>query len=212
LKNTILIIFFALFSTGLCWGQLGLGVQMELQNLSINELSSNDLASRYSLQYLLRLKTARVEFLPGISLGSARIWLSTGRDQLTYYREWSPQVQLPVLIYPFDLKNDCNCPTFKKSGNPVSKGLHLIAMGAYRYNVRELVDRTERRNLMVLGAGLGMDFGMSSFFTLSPFMMYQAVIGDRLGGQSTPVSLGHNEFTFGLRGMFHKDDRRRKRR
>jgi hypothetical protein len=212
LKNNILIIIFNLIVAGYCQAQLGLGLQMELQNLSVNNLSSNDLASRYSLQYLLRLKTARVEFLPGLSLGTAKIWLSTDQDQLAYYREWSPQVQVPVMIYPFDLKNDCNCPTFKKSGNPVSKGLHLIAMGAYRFNIREFEERTERRNLLVLGAGLGMDFGMSSFFTLSPFMMYQAVIGDRLGGQAEDVSLGHNEFSFGLRGMFHKEDRRRKRR
>lgn len=203
---------FAILMVSSIRAQVGLGVQMELQNLTVNELSTNDLASRYSIHYLLRLKTARVEFLPGLSVGAAKVWLGTDQDQLVYYRELSPQVQLPVLIYPFDLKNDCNCPTFKKSGNPVSKGLHLIVMGAYRYNIRDFVDRTEGRNLFLAGAGLGMDFGMSAFFTLSPFMMYQAAFGDRLTNQAQVLEVGHNEFTFGLRGMFHRDSRKRFRR
>lgn len=212
LKNSVLVLLFGSILT--LNAQIGIGAQLELQHLIFPEgLSTNDLSNRFSIQYLVRLKSARVEFLPGISFGNLSTLVVIGDPQISYtYKEWSPQIQLPILVYPFDFKNDCNCPTFKKNGNPVSKGLHIMALTGFRYQMRAFELITEKEWLIPMGLGLGMDFGLSPFFTLSPFMLFQTVLNDQSTLLSGSKSIGHQEFVFGLRGLFHKDSRKFKRR
>ncbi|MBK7811942.1 MAG: hypothetical protein IPI50_12045 [Saprospiraceae bacterium] len=207
-----LILFFGVLSTLNSNAQLGLGMQLELQSLTLNNLSSNDIGNRFSVQYMLRLKNARVEFLPGVSIGWGNTILLAETDRSIQYGEFSPQIQVPVLIYPFDFKNDCNCPTFKKSGNPVSKGLHLIGSVAFRYLVRDFNGVGFKHQVFPIGAGFGMDFGMSPYFTLSPFMMFQYVFSDKILDGNAEVQINRKEFVFGLRGQFHKDEKRKRRR
>ncbi|MBK9272274.1 MAG: hypothetical protein IPM48_11835 [Saprospiraceae bacterium] len=191
--------------------QLGLGVQLELQSNEINGFNSNDIGNRISLHYKFRLKNARIEFLPGLSIGWGSSGIFVDTEKAIYYNEFSPQIQLPILIYPFDFRSDCNCPTFKKSGNAASKGLHLMLSTAYRFVMRDYELQSKRHQVFPLGAGFGMDFGMSPVFTLTPFMMFQYVFSDQLLVERETTSLGRKEFVFGLRGQFHKPERRRGR-
>ncbi|MBK7231353.1 MAG: hypothetical protein IPH93_03550 [Saprospiraceae bacterium] len=101
--------------------QLGLGMQLELQSLTLNNLSSNDIGNRFSVQYMLRLKMRGSSFTR-VSIGWENTILLAETDRSIQYGEFSPQIQVPVLIYPFDFKNDCNCPTFK---NQVIRFLRL---------------------------------------------------------------------------------------
>ncbi len=119
-----------------------------------------------AVNYWFRLPTKRVEFMPTLYYGSAPF----DYDNSQHLHEIG--FQFKTNIYLFDFVGDCDCPTFGKQGPQLQKGLFLQFSPGYTYY------RTQEKGLFVpeggehtsftLGAGVGLDIGLSNLLTLTP--------------------------------------------
>ena len=185
LKSKIIAIqgFSILFILALGMGlkaQVGLGVSYLSNNASDWQTivdpqdQSNFPGSGMGVQldYWFRIKDKRIEFLPEINYKSFKeddLGSSVDEYKSTFYG-----FQLNVNIYFLDFAGDCNCPTFSKRGNMLEKGLYFqIAPGYSFANQSQVVDAvSEETNSsgFYASAGMGIDFGISDFFTITPFV------------------------------------------
>ncbi|HMQ50352.1 MAG TPA: autotransporter domain-containing protein [Saprospiraceae bacterium] len=77
-------------------------------------------------------------------------------------------------IYFLDLEGDCDCPTFSKSGGLIQKGLFLQLSPGYslvRVSTQHSDGQSQKddRGILSVGAGLGLDIGLTDQWTLTPF-------------------------------------------
>lgn len=183
----------------------------------------------YGLNYWFRLKNQRIEFLPEIFysrvsdnnfIGSQPLIKAT-RDNLGF--------ALNTQIYPLDFNNDCNCPTFSKTGSFFTKGFYwLVSPGVslsktttvYRLNGTSTGDNPDNYLALRLGLGAGLDFGIIDVLTLSPYILYDVSFGhewDTLAevydlSPETETTANISQLQFGLRLMFRPDYVRKNRR
>lgn len=124
-----------------------------------NETSSS--FSRVSLHYQTRLSKVRLEFLPGINYSN--YWTDHNQKNTVEF-------SLPVIAYPLDFVNDCDCPTFSKRGEWLKKGLFIQIIPAWHTSpARE----STPASFFSAGIGGGIDWGISDFLTLSPYAGYE---------------------------------------
>jgi len=145
--------------------------------------TSQDLMKRsyeFGINYWFRLKNHRVEFLPEISMAvSGKDQLYSSLNALSHQRR-SYNFNFNVQIYPLDFFGDCNCPTFSKDGNVMSKGFYWLFSPGLTYHQLttewsesgSLNEAQESTTSFRVGIGAGLDFGVTDIFTLSPFVMY----------------------------------------
>ena len=97
------------------------------------------------------------------------------------YQYHSAGLSLPVNIYLFDLEGDCDCPTWSKSEPFFKKGLFLQVMPGGHFNRYRFQRIDDDQSLLAarstdinfsLGAGAGLDVGLSDLITLSPTVRY----------------------------------------
>ena len=145
----------------------------EPSGFSIDPLSQG---IHFGVDYWFRLKNHRVEFLPELSIARfTRIWAKeTINDQITSN---FLGLHFNTNIYIFDLKGDCDCPTFSKDGNDIAKGLFFQLSPGINYiaNAYKDATSTQKANDIVpsFGIGIGVDFGLSDFLTITPMFKYQ---------------------------------------
>lgn len=123
-----------------------------------------DNGAEVAVHYWFRLKNQRIEFSPTIYYATAETV-----EAESNFNEYG--FQFKTNIYPFDFTGDCDCPTFGKQGPALQKGLFLqLSPGYSRYSFawQPEADR-ENSGGFSLGAGIGIDFGVSNFLTISPF-------------------------------------------
>lgn len=134
------------------------------------------------LEYWFRLKNYRVEFFPGI-------WYNQRQDQTVFVNDipdlgdfeyganyWS--LQLATTFYPLDFEGDCNCPTFSKQGNLIKKGFFLQLVpevGIFNKTINSTtiagpVETKEASSYFAIGAGAGLDIGITDLITISPIV------------------------------------------
>ncbi len=122
------------------------------------------------IDYWFRLKNLRIEFLPELN-GAA-------------YNQTLPAVQgesdirqlsffFNTNVYFLDIKGDCDCPTFSKKGPPLSKGVFFqvspgISYWMLDYSLQEQKTIDAEALAFSIGAGIGLDIGLSDLITLSP--------------------------------------------
>ncbi|MEM1326235.1 MAG: hypothetical protein AAGI23_09795 [Bacteroidota bacterium] len=133
--------------------------------------------SRVGLNYWFRLKPIRIEFLPSIEYADYGTWssFSSPSDRLEYDLT-SLGTFLNTRLYLFDFANDCNCPTFSKQNDWFKKGFFVnLAPGVERLRSsivtkagEESVTTAEEEWKLSGGVGVGIDFGISDFLTLTP--------------------------------------------
>jgi len=214
--------------------QFGFSARTNLNNFNawedfyqVNDISTRPFRNTIDLgvNYWLRLKNKRVEFLPELTYSlekSDDLTVPQGdnfSNTLTQYG-----FNLNTHIYFMDLDNDCNCPTFSKQGTFVPKAIHLIINpGVYIYRNDLVIERDNLSELehwgraFKLGAGLGLDIGISDLLTITPFTLINftsAYTSCNLDIYNDPTSIlcneGHpnsNNFhpQFGLRISFRPD-------
>ena len=137
---------------------------------------------RLSLEYWFRLPKQRIEFYPELNISLQESSLSddistsqTNFQVITYGLDFKTQ------IYFIDFKGDCDCPTFSKNDPIIKKGTYLLlSPGAYiqnrSFNSVSQTFSIERDNQAInlkLGAGIGLDIGITDLITLSPFYLFE---------------------------------------
>ena len=94
-------------------------------------------------------------------------------------------------LYLFDMKGDCDCPTFSKEGPSLQKGFYLQLSPGYSYfdfNIQDNVTGfsfTDEDYAFSMGLGLGLDLGLSDFITLTPHLgarYYPSLTWETLNG------------------------------
>jgi len=146
-----------------------------------------DTEFRFGVDYWFRLKNYRVEFLPTLQyaqyqsnnrLISTEVLQDPSFDAIRTATINDISLTLFANLYPFDLEGDCNCPTFGKDGSLFEKGFFLQAGVGASYLDRNLTDSggndsQEAEDItMHLHIGAGVDFGVTSLVTLTPFIRY----------------------------------------
>jgi hypothetical protein len=122
-----------------------------------------------SADYWFRLKQRRIEFLPEVSFEKY--------GKTVNNRDFEHQIlglYFNINLYPFDLKSDCDCPTWSKQGNFFTKGFFIqLSPGAWRLTnmiSQEQQKMEDKNNTWTLGVGAGLDIGVSDFLTVTPLV------------------------------------------
>lgn len=117
------------------------------------------------VNYWFRLPTKRVEFMPTLYYGFAKFSLDNTRGL------HEAGFQLKTNIYLFDFGGDCDCPTFGKQGPQLQKGFFLqLSPGYAFYHAEGIFGQAQNNTGFTLGAGMGLDIGLSNLLTLTPIV------------------------------------------
>lgn len=181
MRLLILLIMFN-FSNNLLNGQFGISAEylsFPLENFE-KEIGTDfyDHAFGAQFNYWKRLKNYRVEFSPAIGyFTAAKANLEpSGTISMSAY-----QAKIRTNIYPLDIKNDCDCPTFSKQSGWFQKSIFLQIAPGYSFHQSKTV-RTktikDQFHVLNLGLGFGFDIGLSDMITITPYVNY--VIGHNL--------------------------------
>jgi len=145
-------------------------------NIGLTELENH---IEVGVDYWIRLKNVRIEFLPELSYYRANnkivdaSTILTDDDRLLR----ALRIGLNTNFYPFDFLGDCDCPTFSKDGNFFTKGFLLQAsFGASYWNqIQEFGGTRNSDNNIVadLGLGIGLDIGINDLITITPMLQYR---------------------------------------
>jgi hypothetical protein len=168
-----------LFLVGPVFAQLGVNASYRFNNArewnllnpangSVTELPSDNVA--FGIDYAIRFKGLRLEIVPEANYARYQV-NETDFGQLN---QQTFSGFLNFNLYLLDLKGDCDCPTFRKSGNVVAKGLYLTLSPGFTVfegkiemlNGTRLSSRTYAPSL---AAGFGVDLGLSEKLTITPF-------------------------------------------
>ena len=136
---------------------------------------SNSLHYSLGPSYWFRLKSKRIEFNPAILFDYNNSNYSKNDVNATSLSEYNFTLGIPILFYPLDFGNDCNCPTFNKSGQFFQKGFYFMLYPALPYSIKKInrTDSTFSKSFanFQLGIGAGIDIGINKKWTLSPSLM-----------------------------------------
>ena len=159
-----------------------------------------------AVNYWFRLPKNRIEFQPTL------YYSQPGEE--SGYREAG--FQFKTNIYVFDLGTDCDCPTFGKQGPQLEKGFFLqLSPGVARHWIKSPVIDGINATALSLGAGVGVDFGISNLLTLTPIASVRHTLTDFTGnnftdvdGQELDIQGRLTTFQLGLQATFRFDKKR----
>ncbi len=177
-RNSTLSLFFLFCVTGL-WAQLGINGTYFMPKAKVLtaegvpqgegvEFAPNGPA--IGVNYWLRLKNKRVEFLPELNYTFSNQNLETlNFDAKTQFFSF----YFNTRIYFLDFAGDCDCPTFSKEGPTLEKGLFLQLSPGVSYVTQNYEWGVKTREAdfaaFSIGAGLGFDIGINDYVTVTPF-------------------------------------------
>lgn len=137
------------------------------------------LSTQYSagIEYWFRMKNVRVEFFPEIYFLRADDTNLLGTSTIDY------SVNALGLLgkthfYFMDFFGDCDCPTFSKQGNLLTKGFYLALAPGVQMDMQNLtvvdenLDNKSNNLHFKLNLGAGLDLGIMDKWTVSPFIFY----------------------------------------
>ncbi len=141
----------------------------------VRQLPGNGFST--GLDYALRMKKVRLELIPELNFSRLSTSATNG---LEAHNNWY-SLFLHLQAYPFDLKGDCDCPTFSRQGNLFKKGFFLaLASGlSYQHNILYVQPGSpapaliDRYLAFSTGIGAGLDIGISEQLTISPLAMWR---------------------------------------
>lgn len=178
-KNILVLIGVLLSAQG--YAQIGF--RLSYEHASYDDWASvsgkSDLLSKqYSVgvEYWYRLKNVRVEFFP-------ELYLLSSKDQINDAEKFDYSIIAPGLsakthFYIMDFYGDCDCPTFSKQGNFLTKGFYLALAPGVQSDFRQLSKPDEELDMQSmnihfkLNLGAGLDIGIMDSWTISPFIFY----------------------------------------
>jgi len=176
---------------------------------------------KLGIDYWLRLKNWRVEFLPTLSVA-----ISDGNGlEDNFFRPQHMQnvgFHINTQFYLFDFAGDCDCPTWSKEGNFFTKGFFVNVAPGVTFH-RFTTDISSEANLERLtstdfkfdfGVGIGLDIGVNNLLTVTPFFNYYVKPGvsydsleraQVISSQEINVSQNLYQSEFGIRIGFRPD-------
>ena len=170
-----------------------------------------------SLDYWFRLKKKRVEFTPELSFENYSKTLAG-----TEYEHQILGFYFNTNLYPFDFASDCDCPVWSKDGNLFTKGFFLqLSPGVWQLSntIHSDVMVEDEAYSWVIGAGAGLDIGLSEFLTVTPLVRFYHSPDNTwsnlpdVKGEPVSVDSAVNQFYAGIRlGVRWKQDKRPGRR
>lgn len=205
--KTLLVAFSCICLTTVAGAQVG--ISGSFKSLQAPDYEALKNASPYpatgygvAVDYWFRVKKRRIEFTPELSFTDVNASNSINRvdHQILAFH-------FNTNIYPFDLKSDCDCPTWSKDGNFVTKGLFLQVSPGVMAIETDLA--TEDANLEAtefgwgIGLGAGLDIGLSDFLTVSPTVRFSFYPDAGLGPD---IAADLRLFQAGLRVGFRWDE------
>jgi hypothetical protein len=167
------------------------GVRLKYNNNKYNNWE-NVINERYSssqkllspgyelgVDYWFRLKKKRIEFMPEIFYGQSATSY-TDAELLKDIKATSIGFNFHTQIYALDLEGDCDCPTFSKGGSGIDKGLFFhFSPGLMHHTSTAEFDPISsfavnpiKHLVFRAGVGVGVDFGVSDFLTVTPIVSY----------------------------------------
>ena len=188
------------------------------QNLNgeIDNIFSSNL--EIGVDYWFRLKNTRIEFMPEVAMGlnTSSSFPNAGAETEFSYFAFVFNTQ----IYAFDLKGDCDCPTFSKQGPALDKGFFFTLAPGLIYNTKKLSlesleDSFDSNQVNLrIGVGAGYDIGINDLITITPSVLYNIAPGIEFedlsnvapAASSTELlTTGLNQIQFQLRFGFRPD-------
>lgn len=223
MRHILLLLIFAALATAPLQAQIGIRAGYHINNApdwtfegAINEQA--DLLSdgySFSIDYWLPMKAYRVDFVPELSYSRFTENAITDMQWFSFF--------LNTNFYFLDFEGDCDCPTFSKSGSAFQKGLFFLLSPGITYQNATLNEienaETEGYWAYSLGAGLGLDIGISDFLTLTTVVSYRYFLptdwqalaiyesGDPLLPQVRSSESAINQIYTGIRLGFRFDQR-----
>ncbi len=206
----ILLLLSVVVTLGSVHAQVGLTSLVNFNNYRASEEitaidgSDSQVGGELALNYWFRLPKRRIEFQPTVYYASG-----SGSDAANEFG-----FQFKTNLYLFDLGTDCDCPTFGKQGPQLQKGFFLqLSPGVASHRVAPSFGRGTSFSL---GAGLGMDFGLSNLVTLTPMASVRYLTGnvwdiEFTDDQNNPVpnsELHLLTYQVGLQATFRFDEKR----
>lgn len=147
--------------------------EFELSQQGDNFLNPPGHGLALSLDYRLKMQNLRVEVRPEIQWASPQT-VTNGNigTKSRYIGLWSN-----VVIFPFDLRGDCDCPTFGRNGNPLQKAFFIeAAPGLYHTTNTIEISRspddiiTENQSFAFgFSIGIGLEMKINRNFAFSPY-------------------------------------------
>ncbi len=144
-------------------------------NGSVRQLPGSGASA--GIDYALRMKKIRLELIPELNFSQFGTSATNGLETRNHWYSLFVHLQ----VYPFDLKGDCDCPTFSKQGNILKKGFFLtVAPGlSYQRNALYIQPSSptpaliDRYLAVSTGIGAGLDIGISEQLTISPLVLWR---------------------------------------
>lgn len=200
LFNTSIVLLCFIFIGQNVNGQIGIrakylsnGINSDQANFieSIGSIESA-LNSGFGLgiDYWIRLKTKRVEFLPELGINYSQS--SNSNEVVEFSIDYNyVYFNLNTRIYPMDFEGDCDCPTFSNQSTLIKKGFYFeLSPGLGYYtshydNTAPTVSNPEGDKVTTsedgfsykLGLAVGLDIGISNLLTINPYAMYNYHFG-----------------------------------
>lgn len=149
---------------------------------NFSQESTDVLGSAYGvgLDYWFRLKNKRLEFYPevGVAISKSEFENTLSMSML---KSTSLIANLNMRIYPMDWEGDCDCPTFSNQSTLIKKGFFFELSPGVSYHKDSFTsdeDTTDNNNISYkIGAGAGLDIGISNLLTLTPYALYNYHFG-----------------------------------
>lgn len=124
------------------------------------------------VDYWFRLKKKRIEFMPELGY---TLFSPSAVNNIDYNLS-SVNAFFNIHVYPLDLSEDCNCPTFSKQGNTIKKGFFIHAAPMIKYFIQEANGLSKVNSTAIVPgfrAGAGLDIGINDWVTITPMISYE---------------------------------------
>ena len=179
-----LIWIFLLFVSAQTYGQIGISGQYSWNDADAwaipNEGSGSQEANllgdgwSVSVDYWLRLKNVRIEFFPTLQYSQYNMYPS---GQTTTLDNQAIEFLVKTNFYLLNFLDDCDCPTFSKQNSILDRGFFVQLQGGVgrMQQQLEVQDISSTSTYTALGAGLGIDIGISDLVTITPQIGYRWV-------------------------------------
>jgi opacity protein-like surface antigen len=228
MKKLFFVCFVCLFSN-VSFAQFGINAGLRVNGETSWQYFTNKddfLKTGYKvgIDYWFRLKKVRVEFTPELNFSQFKDDYTSSIDDKYTFKNNVYGLHLNTNIYPLNFKDDCNCPTFKKDGQVIEKGFHIILSPGVNYFEMSINEDSYKTNDVVVSAGLGvgLDIGLTDYLTITPLAMYHHYfnaewedldkaldyVDDIPANASTSTSI--NQFFFGVRMSIRLDEMKNK--
>lgn len=205
MKNSLLITLL-MISSQLVSAQIGIKGTFNFNDapdwILVDEFNNNQETTlinngfSFGVDYWFRLPDQRVEFLPELNFYRSETIINSKRTiEARFYSFF-----LNTNLYFLDFLSDCDCPTFSKQGDALDNGLFIqvtpgMSIIQQEINLDEDIYSSESYAFSI-GAALGLDLGISDFFTITPMMgvrYYPSATWDELDN----ITIGYDGLSMG---------------